>query len=269
MKADLHIHTKASDGSMEPEKVVEWAYFKNLDVMAVTDHDTVSGLDSAKNKADELGIKFVAGIEFSTFLDYEIHILGYNFDYHNVEFLAELENVKNMRKNRNVQIGKRLEELGINLGIDFNEDGLGRMNIARLMVKQNYANTVSNAFDNYLGVSGKAYIKSERLTPIEAVKLIKKYGGVASIAHPKKYFLNGTLESLIESLMPFGLDGIEINYPTHTKSDKAELSQIAQKFALIETGGSDFHGDEDKNYCFEPNQATINTLHIWISVDFN
>lgn len=186
MKADLHIHTTKSDGSETPIEVVHWARNKGLDVMAITDHDSVDGLDEGRKEAEKLGIKFVDGIELSTFSTCEIHVLGYNIDYKNPDFVQELRAVKDMRKDRNKRIAQKLQTLGIDIDIDFDSDGVGRMNMARAMVKAGYCKDTSEAFDKYLGVGAKAYCECRRLTPVEAVKLVKKYGGFASVAHPQK-----------------------------------------------------------------------------------
>lgn len=262
LKADLHIHTTASDGSMTPAKVVEWAKKGGLDVMAITDHDSVAGLAEGKKKADELGIKFVPGIELSAFSVCEIHILGYNIPYENPEFLAALDGVQNQRIERNKLIGEKLKAHGITIDIDFSAKGVGRMNMAREMVKKGYVKDVSEAFDKWLGTGGKAYAEAKRLTPIDAVKLIKSFGGFASVAHPKKYLLDGRLEMLIEGLKRFGLDALEVNYPSHTDKDKQELVALTKKYRLLETGGSDFHGDEDKDYTFMLSDYTRRALRI-------
>ena len=262
LKADLHTHTTASDGSMSPSKVVEWAVKGKLDVVAITDHDTVTGLSEGVKRANELGIKFVPGIELSTFSVCEIHILGYNVPYEDKDFLAALDSVQDMRIERNVRIGEKLRALGINLDIDFNARGVGRMNMAREMVAKHYVKDVQEAFDKYLGTGAKAYCEAKRLSPIDAVKLIKEYGGISSIAHPKKYLLDGRLDMLIEGLKRFGLDGIEVNYPSHSDKDRAELQSLARKYHLLETGGSDFHGDEDKDFVFSLSDFTRRALKI-------
>lgn len=108
----------------------------------------------------------------------------------------------------------------------------------------------------------KAYCEAKRLTPVEAVKLIKKYGGVASVAHPKKYLLDKRLDILLGGLKQFGLDGIELNYPSHNEQDKKNFSELMNKYKLLPTGGSDFHGDEDKNFVYELDPRTAKRLHV-------
>ena len=260
LKADLHTHTTASDGSMSPSKVVEWAKKGGLDVVAITDHDTVAGLAEGKKRADELGIKFVPGVELSTFAVCEIHILGYNIPYENKEFLQALDAAQNMRIERNKRIGEKLEANGIHLDIDFSAQGVGRMNMAREMVKKGYVHDVQEAFEKWLGTGARAYCEARRMSPLDAVKLIKSYGGFASVAHPKKYLLDGRLDMLVEGLKRFGLDGLEVNYPSHTDRDRQELVSLCRKYHLLETGGSDFHGDEDKDFVFLLSPSTKTAL---------
>ena len=262
MKADLHIHTNKSDGSLSPEEVVRWAKNKGLDVMAITDHDTVAGLDEGRDEAQKVGIKSVGGIELSTFSICEIHILGYNIDYKNPDFVQELQKVQDMRKDRNIRIGQKLKDLGIDVDIDFSANGLGRMNMARQLVKEGYCRDINDAFDRYLKPGAKAYCEAKRLTPVEAVKLIKKYGGFASVAHPKKYLLDKRLDMLLGGLKQFGLDGMELNYPSHNEQDKKNFVALMEKHRLLPTGGSDFHGDEDKNFVYDLDQRTARRLRV-------
>ncbi len=262
MKADLHIHTTASDGAMSPTKIVQWAKKSGIEVMAITDHDTVDGLDEAKDEAKRVGIRFVGGIELSAYSNTEIHVLGYNVDYKNPSFIDELEGVQNYRIQRNIRIGQRLKELGIALDFDFEAKGIGRMNIARQMVKQGFCDDVNVAFAKYLGTNGKAYFATRRVTPIEAVKLIKKYGGFASLAHPKKFLQDGRLEMLISGLKPLGLDGLEVNYPGHSEQDIKALVNFCKKYNLLPTGGSDFHGEDDKEFVIELDVRTAKKLKI-------
>ena len=143
MKADLHIHTSASDGLLAPAKAAEHMRALGVELLAVTDHDTVAGLDEAASACRDLGVRFVPGIEISAHSNSEIHVLGYNIDYKNPVFREEIAKVKEMRRTRNIEVGAKLSALGVELGIDFAADGLGRMNIARLMVEKGYAKAFS------------------------------------------------------------------------------------------------------------------------------
>ena len=165
-----------------------------------------------------------------------------------------------MRRERNLLIGGKLSACGVELGIDFGADGLGRMNIARAMVEQGFAKDVQDAFNRYLGPGGRAYADTRRTSPLEAVKLISAFGGLPVLAHPKKYLQQKTLNLLIEGLKPFGLKGLETYYPTHSKEDTETLIAVADRYGLIRTGGSDYHGEDDKPLDYRPSSRTLKAL---------
>ncbi|MDE7373380.1 MAG: phosphatase, partial [Clostridia bacterium] len=192
----------------------------------------------------------------------EVHVLGYNIDYKNPDFIKELNAVKDMRRVRNIEIGKRLASYGVKLDINFEDNGVGRMNIARAMVERGYVRDIPEAFDNYLGVGGKAYCASKRITPKQAVELIVRYGGFASLAHPKRYLLDKRLDGILAELAPAGLRGLEVNYPSHYDSDKDALRLQCKKYGLLPTGGSDFHGEEEKHFTFNLDMRVIDALKI-------
>lgn len=247
MKADLHIHTTASDGRLTPREAVAWAKARGMDALAITDHDSVAGLAEAEEAAREQGIGFVRGIELSCYSVCEIHILGYGFKP-SAGFLEELEAVKALRRARNEAIGRKLTALGIDLDIDYLADGVGRMNIARKMAELGYVRDVQDAFDRFLGVGGKAYAESKRLTPIGAVRMLKSYGAFVSVAHPKKFLQDGRLDMLLDGLKRGGLDGLEVNYPGHSDADRAALMKLCDKYRLLPTGGSDYHGEDERTF---------------------
>lgn len=247
MRADLHIHTTASDGRLSPREAVEWAKARDMDALSITDHDTVDGLAEAKLAAKELGIRFVNGIELSCYSICEVHILGYGFTP-DAAFEEELSSVKAMRRARNVAIGQKLSALGVELGLDYDANGLGRMIIARKMVELGVVSDISDAFDRYLGVGGRAYVEIRRLTPVEGVKMLKAHGAFVSVAHPKKLMQEGRLELMLGGLKRFGLDGLEVNYPGHGDSDRAALLKLCDKYRLLPTGGSDYHGEDERTF---------------------
>ncbi len=244
LKCDLHNHSVYSDGLFTPAEVIDMAIAKGLDAVAISDHDTVRGVKEAVEYGKSKNIKVIPAIEISTFANNEIHILGYNIDYENPEFLQVVENVKSMRRSRNERILNKLEEMKIKLdrsALDNDHSNIGRMHIAREMVAEGYTKDINEAFDIYLGTNGVCHIDAVRLKPYEAVKLIKRYGGVPVLAHPQRYYLENVLESLIEGLLRYGLEGIEVYYPKHTKEQRDHYLQLAEKYDLIATGGSDFH----------------------------
>ncbi len=247
---------------MSPSEIVEWAAKSGLEAISVTDHDTVAGLEEAREAAKSRGISFVDGIEISAFSVSEIHILGYNIDPENADFLYALENVKRLRKDRNIKIGEKLRSFGVALDLDFEADGIGRMNIARELVAEGYACNVNAAFEKYLSNGDKAYCQTERISPLEAVKLINLCGGIACVAHPKKYLLDGRLDMLLSGLSKFGLKGLEVYYPNHGSKEIGALLQLCEKYRLTATGGSDFHGEEDRNFVAELPLKTLKALKI-------
>lgn len=249
LKCDLHTHSICSDGLFSPSEVVDMAIACGLDVVAISDHDTVKGVKEAVEYGKTKGITVLPAIEISTFAQNEIHILGYNIDYDNPEFLQVIENVKSMRRSRNEKILEKLAGFGIALdrkSLDNTNQNIGRMHIARQMVAEGYVKDVNEAFDNYLGIKGICHIDAVRLKPHEAVKLIKRYGGVPVLAHPQRYYMENVLESLIEGLLKYGLAGIEAYYPKHSKEQREHYLDLAARYNLIATGGSDFH-------CHKPN----------------
>ncbi|BDU50092.1 PHP domain-containing protein [Haliovirga abyssi] len=246
---DLHIHTTCSDGTYTPEEVVELCKEKNIEVMAITDHDTVEGLKEGRKKAEELGITFINGIEFST--DYygkEVHILGYFLNIEDEAFLKEIKLLGEEREKRTELMLEKLKRYGINITMeDVLEEVKGnlisRTHIAGAMYKKGYIRSRKEAFINYIGSGKGAYIPKENLSPARAVKLIKDNGGLAFVAHPKLISLGEkrTLE-LLDILQEVGLDGLEIYYPSFSSIDIAYYSRIAKERGLIASGGSDFHG---------------------------
>jgi len=245
---DLHTHSNASDGLLTPTQIVEWANSRAVKILSLTDHDTVDGLFEAQEKCTELGIRFVNGIEFSTYAKYEIHILGYNIDYLNPMFVQKLKLVKEKRIARNMELKDKLYSLDMRIDIDAEAEGVGRMDFARALVEQGFCPTTNFAFEKFLGVRGLAYTPSDRLKPFEAVELIVEFGGVAVLAHPKRYVQDRNIELLLEGLIKYGLQGIEVFYPAHNETDIAFLKNIAKKYKLIMTGGSDYHGDAVYRY---------------------
>jgi len=244
MRADLHLHSNASDGSDCPERIADIAAAKGLDAIAITDHDTLAGVERAIERGGQVGVKVIPGIELSAFSSYEVHVLGYNVRLDDGRLCAKLEELKEKRKERALRIVDKLEQYKIYLDREelLGCDCVGRPHIAEQLIKKGYVKGVQEAFDRYLGKNGLAYIKSDRLTPLGAVKLIKDAGGSAVIAHPLIFLTKGVIEDLISGLKGYGLDGIEAYYPSHSFSDTAKLVAIARKHRLITTGGTDYHG---------------------------
>lgn len=244
MKCDLHIHSSFSDGLFAPQRIVEMAHAKGIDCMAITDHDTVDGVDEARRAAAEVGIKCLVGVELSCFSDVEVHMLGYNMNTSDQSFIAAMRNIVDMRNRRNELIVQRLFEHGIKLDLDkLQKDGtVGRGVMAREMVRLGYCKDVAEVFDKYLGTDRCCFVQSQRLTPVEAVQLVLRYGGIPVLAHPKKIRLDGVdFERFLKPLVLAGLGGIEAEYFAHNMSERRYYGKMAKKYRLVVTGGSDFH----------------------------
>lgn len=250
--ADLHTHTVNSDGTYTVEELVQKAVEKGLKVLAITDHDTVDGLiDDKKIKEYEkkYGIEIIKGIEMSCNLDgKDVHILGYFLNLEDKEFLKQLERIAEIRNERNEKIIKKLAE--INLPVTMEElkeivqgNVISKAHFAEVMLKKGYVNCKSDAFKNYLGKSGVAFVEKRDYKPVDAVDILRKNGAFISLAHPKLITENvETIEKLIADLVKHGLRGLEVNYYSFSKKDKEIYRKIAEKYNLIITGGSDFHG---------------------------
>ena len=246
---DLHVHTKASDGTMTPAQVVAHAMEKGLRALAITDHDTVDGVGEATLAGQELGLEVVPGVEVS--VDYhngEMHILGYYLDVHNPGLQKNLGLLLQYRDERNPRMIEKLRSLGFDITLDEVVEAaaggvVGRPHFAAVMRKKGYVNSFDQAFDWYLGAGKAAYVKKERLTPREGIELIKAAGGIPVLAHPKYLKVdNNRLYSLVTELKGYGLQGIEAFYTTHTPAETQLFLKVAGANSLLVTGGSDFHG---------------------------
>lgn len=245
MKADLHMHSVFSDGTDEVPAIVAKAKAAGLSLMSLTDHDTVKGVGLALEEGEKQGIKVLPGIEISTYAVCEVHILGYNIDINNDRLLTRLAEIEDKRHERIKAILTNLKKYNIELDEEkiFDRIGtVGRMHIAKQLLAKGFCQTITEAFDRYLGERGIAYVPSKRITPLEGVKLIKAAGGLAVVAHPLIFCQKGKLDDLIGGLKTYGLDGLEVYYPTHSLDDTAKLYDLAKKNRLIATGGTDYHG---------------------------
>ncbi|NHJ48849.1 MAG: PHP domain-containing protein [Asgard group archaeon] len=247
---DLHLHTTASDGTYTPKEIVEIASNLELKAIAITDHDTVSGAANALDAATNFDIDVIPGIEFSTEINNEsIHIVGLYVDYRNRELIKLTADILNARENRAKKIIELLDELLPDKQITFSEvselaDGLiGRPHIAEILIRKGVVQTINEAFDKYLRRNGPAYVPRFKLTPNEAVAFLHKIKAIPILAHPGYISSKETLDQLLQDLVPAGLKGIEVYYPTHSEQDIRRFKQIAQIHDLLESGGSDCHGE--------------------------
>lgn len=250
-RVDLHLHSNASDGKLSPEELIREAVAAGLEVIALTDHDTVDGIIPARDTAGEFpDLTFVPGVEISTDLpDGEAHILGYFIDYTSPELEASLVRFRDSRTIRARRMVAKLAEMGID--IDWSrvqeiagEGSIGRPHIARAMLEKKYITSFEEAFDKYIGHGGPAYVEREKMTPTEAVRLVKEAGGIAVLAHPFTVGDNNTVISMVQELKPHGLDGVEAYYKDNTPEQTEAMLAMADEHGLIATGGTDYHGDE-------------------------
>ena len=242
--ADLHVHTSESDGTLTPKQLVKEALARGLSAIAIVDHDTVGGISEAEAAAKDEDLEIIAGIELTAQHDnQEIHILGYFLDCRNKALLEKLKLVQLNRIERVHKIVNNLGEEGVKLDaqavFDISGKGtVGRMHIARALLKEGWVTTTAEAFRKYIGDKSPAYVLGFNLSPAEAINLIKSAGGVAVLAHP--YILRN--DELITELVGYGLQGIEVYYPEHSQSMVNFYLDLAKKLNLLVTGGSDFHG---------------------------
>lgn len=249
MKSDLHVHSSYSDGEYSVEELVLAAKEKGLYAMALTDHDTVKGVNEAVELGKKHKINIVKGIELSSIKVGDVHIIGLGIDADNRNLLSVLDEVVKKRELRNRAILQKLEELKIYVSeAELKEIGegkiIGRKLIADIMIRKGYVKSVAEAFDEYLASGRAAYVPIVRLTPKDAIDVIHSAGGYAVLAHPTKLpFKGAELESFIKELKAVGLDGIEGYYYSHTEEEVRYFVSLAKSLSLFVTGGSDFHGE--------------------------
>lgn len=251
---DLHFHSIYSDGTYTPEELLCYAKKKGLSAVSLTDHDTIKGLERAGKQAEKLGIKFINGVEINSCCYVgnrliSIHVLGYNFAIEKVN--EYMKTLKALRDEHNEAILRALQKIGICIDYDdidkqFEECILTRMNFARALVKKGYASTEWEALKKYLHKGGSAYVECS-YPPFEVVaQKIHDAGGIVSLAHPAEYGLNDNeTELLIKNLMNYGLEAVEAIHPSQDVKYSEKLQDIAARYNLAFTGGSDFHGHND------------------------
>ena len=249
-KIDLHVHTTASDGTMSPKEVVSLATMLGLKAIAITDHDTMAGLEEAGKTAELMGISVVPGIEISSsYKGKEVHILGYFLDPEAQKLKDYMAWVQSSRKSRNEKILERLRKKGFDITLEqleaeFPDASLGRPHIARRLVELGAVASVKEAFRRYLDVGRSCYVPREMIPFADGARLIQDCGGVAVLAHPLQYgFPRGELEALVKVAAEAGFTGMEIYYTGYTQADMNKLYDLAEKYTLLPTGGSDFHGE--------------------------
>ena len=248
---DLHTHSDRSDGSETPERVVELAHDVGCSAVALTDHDTLDGLSRARTRAGDLGIRLVPGCEISCLpvAGGGVHVLVYFVDDPDSPLGCELDRLRGDRRERNVALAGRLQELGIPVTLEMaaahagTREGIGRPHFAQALVDVGAVADLDEAFDRYLGNGGVAYVPKGRLTVADVCGLARESGGVAVLAHPTTVGLEGdALATAVEQMVAAGLGGLEAVYGRYSPRQRTDLGNLARRFGLVVTGGSDFHG---------------------------
>ena len=249
-KIDLHVHTTASDGTMCPRDVVSLAAMLGLKAIALTDHDTMAGLQEAGEAGELLGVSIVPGIEISS--DYkgkEVHILGYFLDPDKPALQEYLQWVRDSRRQRNEKMIEKLQKKGFDItleGLEQENPGatIGRPHMARRLMELGAVTSVKEAFRRYLDRGRSCFVPREFIPFEKGARLIRDCGGVAVLAHPLQYgFDRTTLDGLVKDAAAAKFTGIEILYPGYTQNDMNKLYDLAEKYGLLPPGGSDFHGE--------------------------
>jgi len=246
---DLHTHSTMSDGSMTPVEVVRHAKAQGLAAIALTDHDSIDGVREAMAEGERIGIEVVPAIEFSVKAKTEMHILGYYIDIDSTELLEQLEMIKAVRKQRIVETCQKLNDLGFAVTV---EEALaiapagivGRAHFAKLLADKGYTSSVKEGFERYLNNGKPAYSSTQFLSRIDAVKLIKKAGGLSFVAHLNQCrFTDDYMIKILAQLEWNGLTGIEGYYTEYTPEMQEKYQGMAKLLGLAISGGTDFHAE--------------------------
>lgn len=245
MRIDLHTHTTASDGLLGPEALVRLAREAGVDVLGVADHDSTAGLDAAMATGARLGVEVIPAVEINTDVDEsEVHVLGY-FIEHRQEWLQDfLTRLRDGRENRAAKMVGKLNALGIPIQYErvrrLAEGAVGRPHVARALIEAGAVRTTEEAFQKYIGRGGPAYVERMKVTPEEAVQIILRAGGIPVLAHPGW----GVRDEMIPPLVEAGLEGLEVYYPDHTPAMVTHFLDMAARYSLLTTGGTDYHGGD-------------------------
>lgn len=252
---DLHVHSNASDGTFSPSDLVNYAEKKELYAFALTDHDTVDGVEEALKAAEGKTVKVIPGIEISAenpgYTD--LHILGLNVNDKSQEFLTIVERCRKSRDERNEKMIEKVRELGLPLTVEimkerFGDASLTRAHFARYMMEEGFVTSKEEAFARYLNPGKPCYVPREKISPQMAIELILQAGGHPVLAHPLLYKMGKErLRETILKLKHYGLQGIEGIYSLNSPADDRDLKVLSEELGLFLTGGSDFHGSNKPN----------------------
>ncbi|HEX2069493.1 MAG TPA: PHP domain-containing protein [Actinomycetota bacterium] len=247
---DLHTHSVYSDGTFTPTELLRVARERGLDAIALTDHDTMNGLDEASDAAAELDVELVPGIELSTVYEGQgVHILCYYPDPDDAELRRELDRLRDERSRRGEHMVEKLQALGYPVTFErvrqiAQGGNVVRPHVAQALVEAGIVRTIKDAFtEEFIGAGGKAYVEKDALHPLAAIELIHRAGGVSVLAHPgTSREVSPVSDELIGEFAAAGLDGIEAAHPDHPPELEANYVALAERLGLFWTGSSDCHG---------------------------
>lgn len=246
---DLHIHSTISDGTLTPDEIALKLKDSGLYAFSLTDHDTTSGIPHILESNITKQIHFIPGIEISCDTQkHEIHMLGYGIDWKNIPLNKKLSSIRHGRLQRNLNMAALFQKDGIPVTLEKLQNGdpdtvITRAHFSRVLIEEGVCKTREQAFRKYLGENSKYYLPKPFLAPEDAISLIQDAGGIPILAHPFQYgFSNLELQKLIEELMSYGLQGLEIYHSTHHIGQITKLRQWQNHYGLLGSGGSDFHG---------------------------
>ncbi|MCX7830749.1 MAG: PHP domain-containing protein [Acidobacteria bacterium] len=271
---DLHTHSTFSDGTLTPSQLIDFAISQGITHLALTDHDTVKGIEEAEIYARNKKIKFVGGVEVSAeFKEKTMHILGYNIGHKSESLNKKLEILRQAREDRNPKIVEKLNQKGFDITYEEvvkEAEGkvVGRPHFSMVMLKKGYVKSTQEAFDKYLAKGACCYVDKFRFEPEEAVRMILEDGGIPVLAHPLSLKMNyDEIKEVLKSLKDKGLEGVECFYRNHTEEDEKNLVEIAKELQLIVTGGSDFHGSNRPNIFIGIGEGKMR-VPMWVAEDF-
>lgn len=249
---DLHIHSTFSDGTFSPEELVKAGKEYGLSAMALTDHDTIGGLDAFHGAGKKYDMETISGIEFAALYGEvsptEIHIVGLGFHENDPLWKDALEALQKSRTQRNEKMVTALTAIGFPITLEEVANNAGgdiitRAHYANVLLEKGYIATKKEAFEKYISPGLPGYVERDFPTPAYCINLIKQTGGLAILAHPTLYHMtDAQIHLLIQHLIPLGLDGVEVEYSTYHHGQRVLLRNIAKKHDLLFSGGSDFHG---------------------------
>jgi predicted metal-dependent phosphoesterase TrpH len=244
MRIDLHLHTTASDGLLEPAALMRAARAAGIGVVSITDHDAVDGLEEARRAAPAARLTLIPGVELSAYWGrVEFHILGYFIDAESDALRGFLRKTREARHRRLHAMLSRLQAMGMAVPMDdvlgrARNGNVGRPHLARALIERGFVTSADEAFDRYLGTDKPAYVPRADVSVGEAIRVIREAGGIAALAHPGLHNRDEAIPGLVRE----GLEAIEVYHPQHVFGRVARYRRLAGRLNLLVTGGSDFHG---------------------------